>query len=48
MIAKRSGENSGMYGKDLRRWVNKDGIRHLIKKEELDNYLNSGWKKGKN
>lgn len=48
MIAKRSGENSGMFGKDLRRWVNKDGIRHLIKKEELDNYLNSGWKKGKN
>ena len=48
MIAKRSGKNSGMFGKDLRRWVNKDGIRHLIKKEELDNYLNSGWKKGKN
>ena len=42
----RSGDKNPMFGKDLRRWVNKDGIRHLIKKEELDNYLNSGWKLG--
>ena len=41
-----SGENNGMYGKDRRRWVNKNGIRHLILKEELDNYLNSGWQIG--
>ena len=45
---KLSGEKNPMYGKDRRRWVNKDGIRHLIKKEELDNYLNLGWKQGQN
>lgn len=45
---KLSGEKNPMYGKDRRRWVNKDGIRHLILKEELNDYLNSGWKQGQN
>ena len=28
-------------------WVNKDGENKKIKKDELDNYINNGWLKGK-
>lgn len=42
-----SGENNPMYGKGLRVWVNNGKINHLIKKENLNKYLENGYTNGR-
>jgi len=38
------GEKNSQYGTY---WITKDGLNKKIKKEEIDNYLNDGWIKGR-
>lgn len=45
----RSGVKNPMYGKSAvrnLRWVNRDGVRKYVPLQEIDAYLNSGWKLG--
>ncbi|TXG82213.1 MAG: hypothetical protein E6R13_05285 [Spirochaetes bacterium] len=42
---KQKGENNSQYGTC---WITKDGQNKKIKKEELDQYINIGWSKGRN
>ena len=38
------GEKNSQFGT---LWITKDGLNKKIKKEELENYLNDGWIKGR-
>ena len=43
IAGKQKGEKNSQYGT---KWINKDGKKIKIKKEELDKYLADGWKLG--
>ena len=43
-IKHQQGEKNSMYG---RCWIIKDGISKSIQKEELETYIQQGWKKGR-
>tara|TARA_R110000868_G_scaffold104726_3_gene288654 strand:+ start:20 stop:679 length:660 start_codon:yes stop_codon:yes gene_type:complete len=38
------GENNSVYG---RKWMNKDGVKKMVKKEEIEEHTNTGWLFGK-
>ena len=38
------GENNSVYG---RKWMNKDGVKKMVKKEEIEEHTNVGWVFGK-
>jgi len=41
---KGMGENNSVYG---RKWMNKDGVTKMVKKEEIEEHTNVGWIFGK-
>lgn len=38
------GERNSQFGT---KWINKDGVTKKIKKDELQSYIENGWKLGK-
>tara|TARA_R110002153_G_scaffold273916_1_gene446090 strand:+ start:90 stop:734 length:645 start_codon:yes stop_codon:yes gene_type:complete len=38
------GKNNSVYG---RKWMNKDGVKKMVKKEEIEEHTNNGWIFGK-